>query len=481
MFTLEIDIYRLIFLSVFFVNFISIIVLIFKEQHRPYSITVWTIVILLLPIFGFFLYLIMGKGPSLKNQKRFYLKMQSDTKLAKFLNKNLKEFNKTDFFHQYNVKDIIEFNSKFNLAPLAVNNEVKIYTDISEQYEDMLSDILNAKKNINILYFIYRKDIIGSKLLEVLAQKAKEGVVVKLIVDDIGSLWTHRDFFKPLIDNGGEVLRFLPGVWKYLNRNLNYRNHRKMIIIDEKIAYTGGANIGDEYMNQGEIPWRDTHMRVLGDAVSLINLRFLQDYAYVANKDVSNDIIDFTKHKITNILPMQLISSGPDVETEEIKQTYIKLIYGAKERIWIQSPYYIPDDSFAEAIATAIRGGIDVRIMIPEIPDKKEVYYATKSYAGDMVRLGAKVYLYPAFIHSKTLVVDNEICSLGTFNIDIRSFKLHFELTMLMYGKEITTKMADIFMQDTDKCSLMDMGYLSIQTKTDRLLQTVMRLFSPLF
>jgi cardiolipin synthase len=222
-------------------------------------------------------------------------------------------------------------------------------------------------------------------------------------------------------------------------------------------------------------------MRVLGDAVSLINLRFLQDYSYVANKDVSNDIIDFTKHKITNILPMQLISSGPDVETEEIKQTYIKLIYGAKERIWIQSPYYIPDDSFAEAIATAIRGGIDVRIMIPEIPDKKEVYYATKSYAGDMVKLGAKVYLYPAFIHSKTLVVDNEICSLGTFNIDIRSFKLHFELTMLMYGKEITTKMADIFMQDIDKCSIMDMGYLSIQTKTDRLMQTVMRLFSPLF
>jgi cardiolipin synthase len=291
----------------------------------------------------------------------------------------------------------------------------------------MINDISNAKKTVNLLYFVYRKDVIGSKLLEVLAQKAKEGVKIKLIVDDIGSLWANRDFFKPLTESGGEVLRFLAGPWKYLNRNLNFRNHRKMIIIDNEIAYTGGANIGDEYMNQGEIPWRDTNMRVIGDAVALINLRFLQDYAYVANKDVSNLISDFGRHDVTKILPMQLISSGPDVVTEEIKQTYIKLIYGAKERIWIQTPYYIPDDSFADAVATAVRGGVDVRIMIPEIPDKKAVYYATKSYVSDMVKIGAKVYLYPAFMHSKTLIVDNEIASLGTFNIDIRSFKTDFE------------------------------------------------------
>jgi cardiolipin synthase len=407
--------------------------------------------------------------------------MQSDVKLAKFLQRNIKEFNKTDFFGQNNVKDIVEFNAKYNLAPLSINNDVKIYTDIAEQYEDMINDISDAKKSVNILYFVYRKDIIGAKLLEILVQKAREGVKIKLIVDDIGSLWANRGFFKPLIDGGGEVLRFLAGPWKYLNRNLNFRNHRKMVIIDNEIAYTGGANIGDEYMNQGEIPWRDTHMKVTGDAVALINLRFLQDYAYIANKDVSNLISDFGKHEVTKILPMQLISSGPDVLTEEIKQTYIKLIYGAKERIWLQTPYYIPDDSFADAVATAVRGGVDVRIMIPEIPDKKAVYYATKSYVSDMVKIGAKVYLYPAFIHSKTLVVDNEIASLGTFNIDIRSFKLHFELTMLMYGKEIVSKMADIFMNDVNKSAIMDEGYLRIQSKTERLMQMVMRLFSPLF
>lgn len=481
MFKLEIGIYWLVLLGFVLFNFLLIIFMIFKEHRKPYSIMVWTLVILLLPIFGFFLYFLIGKGPSLKNRKRFYIKMQSDTKLAKFLQRNIKEFNKTDFFEQNNVKDIIEFNSKYNLAPLAINNDVKIYTDISEQYEDMINDISNAKKTVNVLYFVYRKDVVGSKLLEVLAQKAKEGVKIKLIVDDIGSLWANRDFFKPLTESGGEVLRFLEGPWKYLNRNLNFRNHRKMVIIDNEIAYTGGANIGDEYMNQGEIPWRDTHMRVIGDAVALINLRFLQDYAYVANKDVSNLISDFGRHDVTKILPMQLISSGPDVVTEEIKQTYIKLIYGAKERIWIQTPYYIPDDSFTDAIATAVRGGVDVRIMIPEIPDKKAVYFATKSYVSDMVKIGAKVYLYPAFIHSKTLIVDNEVASLGTFNIDIRSFKLHFELTMLMYGKEIVAQMSDIFIDDINRSLIMDDGYLRIQSKTDRLMQTLMRLFSPLF
>ncbi len=467
----------LLLLVINILNFLVILFMVFKERKRTHSIMAWLLIFGTLPLIGFFIYIFLGKRPNIKQQKKFYLKIKKDTEIAGFLNKNLNKFQQLNLLNQSNITNIIKFNENYNMAPIAINNEVKIYTDISEQFEDMINDILNAKKSVNLQYFIYNKDSTGIRLRDVLAKKAAEGVLIKLIIDDIGSIWADRKFFKPLIENGAEVLRFLGSKWKYFNPNLNYRNHRKLVIIDDQTAYTGGANIGDEYMNKTKLPWRDTHMRVIGDAVVLIQVRFLQDYAYVTNKDILSAHINIPKNDIKNILPMQLISSGPDVETEEIKQTYIKLIYGAKKRIWIQTPYYIPDNSFIDAVTTAIRGGIDVRIMIPEYPDKKLVYYATKSYASDMQKIGGKVYLYPAFIHSKTLVVDEDICSLGTFNIDIRSFKLHFELTNLMYGKKITDQMAGIFMEDVKKSKMMNVNF----SKFELMLQGIMRLFSPIF
>jgi len=474
----EVDIYLFI---IIFLDLLSITIMIFKEQKRPSSIMVWSLLFIVLPLAGFVLYIFIGKGPSLKKQRAFYLKMQKDKKLARFLDDNLNNFKNLNLLQQENINDIVEFNAKYNLAAVAIYNEVTIYTDIVKQYDDMVSDILKAKKSINVLYFIYKTDSIGTRLRDALITKAKEGINIKLIVDDIGSMGANTKFFKHLVENGGEVLRFLEGKWKYLNFNINYRNHRKMVVIDDSIAYTGGANIGDEYMNKGKLPWRDTHMKVIGDGVALINLRFLQDYSYVTHKDVTHYVLSKPRNNVKNILPMQLISSGPDVANEEIKQTYIKLIYNAKKRIWIQSPYYIPDESFADAVSTAIKSGVDVRIMIPEIPDKRLVYYATKSYASDMAKLGAKVYFYPAFIHSKTLIVDDDICSLGTFNIDVRSFKLHFELTNLMYGNDITSKMADIFSADAQNSSMMDINYINMQSKHEKFMQAIMRLFSPIF
>ncbi|MEA5001621.1 MAG: cardiolipin synthase [Endomicrobiaceae bacterium] len=474
----DVDIYLF---AIIILDLLSIMIMIFKEQKRPSSIMVWSLLFIILPIAGFVLYIFIGKGPSLKKQRTFHLKMQTDKKLASSaLDDNLNKFKNLNISKQH-INDIVEFNAKYNLAAVAIYNDVTVYTDIAKQYEDMIADISNAKKSVNILYFIYKTDSIGTRLRDVLVQKAKEGVTIRLVVDDIGSMGAGDKFFKPLTDNGAEVLRFLQGKWKYLNFNINYRNHRKMVVIDDRIAYTGGANVGDEYMNKGKLPWRDTHMKVVGDGVYLINLRFFKDYSYVTHKDVIAYVLAKPKHNVTNILPMQLISSGPDVANEEIKQTYIKLIYNAKTRIWMQTPYYIPDESFADAVSTAVRSGVDVRIMIPEIPDKKLVYYATKSYASDMAKIGAKVYFYPAFIHSKTLIVDDDICSLGTFNIDVRSFKLHFELTNLMYGKEITSQMAGMFENDAQKSSIMDIEYINMQSKNEKFMQAIMRLFSPIF
>ena len=473
--------YLLITFIIIAFDFITIGYMLFKEQRKPNSIMIWLCTFILLPVAGFVLYLLIGKGPSLKKQRDFYKKMQKDKKFISYLKDNLSEFKKLNFSQQGNLNDTVEFNVKYNKAPIALNNDITIYTDISKQFDDMICDIQKATKSIDVLYFIYKKDNTGIKFRDVLIKKAKQGVKVKLIVDDIGSLWTDGKFFKPLIDCGGEFYRFLQGKWKYLNRNLNYRNHRKMVIIDDKIAYTGGANIGDEYLNKTKLNWRDTNIKIIGDGVALIKVRFLQDYYYVSGKNVKDFTSKFFESTINNVLPMQLISSGPDVKSEEIKETYIKMIYGAKKRVWIQTPYYIPDESFATAISTAVESGIDVRIMIPEIPDKKLVYYATKSYVSDMVKLGAKVYFYPGFLHSKTLIIDDGISSIGTFNIDIRSFKLHFEMTILLYGRTITNNMSDIFVEDMKKSSIMDDGYIKLMSKYDKFMQALMRLFSPLF
>ncbi len=473
--------YLLITFIIIIFDFITIGYMMFKEQRKPNSIMIWLLTFILLPVGGFVLYLLVGKCPSLKKQRDFYKKMQKDKKFLSFLKDNLGEYKKLNFSQQENLNDMIEFNVKYNKSPIALNNEVTIYTDISKQFDEMLSDIENAEKSVDILYFIYKKDDTGTRLRDALIKKAEQGIKVKLIVDDIGSLWTDGKFFKPLTDSGAEFYRFLKGKWKYLNRNLNYRNHRKMVIIDDKIAYTGGANIGDEYLNKTRLNWRDTNIKIVGDGVALIKIRFLQDYSYVCGKEVENSAAKFSEKVTANVLPVQLISSGPDVKSEEIKETYIKMIYGAKKRVWIQTPYYIPDESFATAVSIAVESGIDVRIMIPEIPDKKLVYYATKSYAADMAKLGAKVYFYPGFLHGKTLIIDDGISSVGTFNIDIRSFKLHFEMTTLLYGRTVTDKMADIFIEDMKKSTVMDEGYIKLMSKKEKFMQAVMRLFSPLF
>ena len=228
------------------------------------------------------------------------------------------------------------------------------------------------------------------------------------------------------------------------------------------------------------MPWRDTHLRIVGDAVSALNLRFLQDYAYASDTKIDLSTFALKEHEVHNLLPAQVVSCGPDWAEQNLKQTYIKLIYMAKKRIWIQTPYYIPDEAFQGAIKSAINSGVDVRIMIPGVPDKKLVYYATKSYIADLVKAGAKVYFHPKFLHSKTMLIDDEISSIGTFNLDIRSFQLHFELTNFVYGREFGLTSKNIFLADQSISKQWTKQDVKNRTKRERFLEYIMRLFSPL-
>ena len=465
---------------VYLLNLIAIIVMIFRERRKPQSILVWSLAFYALPIVAFVFYIFVGRGPRLSKKKKYLGKVLAGERYYKILEESYAHLESASVDLSNETRDFIKFCTKYNKSPCLAFNDMEVFTDIGMQYERMLEDIANAKQYINVLYFIYKDSKIGRRLRDVLVKKAKQGVIVRVLVDDIGSWRTGTRFFKPIQEAGGEVIQFLSSRLRYFNRNVNYRNHRKIVVVDGEVAYTGGANIGDEYANMGKLPWRDTHLRIVGDAVAALNLRFLQDYAYATNKKIDLATFSIKEHSVNNLLPVQVVSCGPDWSEQNLKQTYIKLIYMAKKRIWIQTPYYIPDEAFQGAIKSAINSGVDVRIMIPGVPDKKLVYYATKSYVADLVEAGAKVYFYPKFLHSKTMLIDDEISSIGTFNLDIRSFQLHFELTNFIYGREFGLTAKNIFLADQSVSKQWTRQDVNNRTRTEKFLEYIMRLFSPL-
>jgi len=322
-----------------------------------------------------------------------------------------------------------------------------------------------------------------------LTKKAKQGVEVRVLYDHVGSLNTPSRMFNKLKKAGGKVTRFFPlSFGTYCS--VNYRNHRKIVVIDGQIGYVGGINIGDEYMEgaKGKYkrlrPWRDTHLRIVGTSVMFLQERFLMDW-YYATKDESINEDDKLKKFFHNDggagkVGIQIVSSGPDLSGEQIKMGYIKMINSAKDKVYLQTPYFIPDDSFLEALKIAAMSGIDVRIMIPLIPDKKFVYRATTSYIHDLLECGIKVYLYKGFLHSKMVVVDGEIASIGTANLDIRSFLLDFEINAFIYDTKFTQKCVDIFEADVEKSEILTMEKYKARGVGTKIEEAISRLFSPL-
>lgn len=473
----------------YFINFLSIIVTIYVERKKPLAATVWILILTCLPIFGFLLYFIFGRNLR-PNQKRvFRLKKEYDLIYNKWLLKEKYLLSSEEkLFNDNNIapyKDIIAMNMNSSRSIYSQDNDVQIFTNGKEKYKALLKDIENAKETINLLYFIIKNDKIGKKIVDALTRKAKQGIEVRFLYDHVGSLRTPSRMFNKLKKAGGKVARFFPlSFGTYCS--INYRNHRKIAVIDGNIGYVGGINIGEEYMGKNKklTPWRDTHLRIAGTAVMFLQERFLMDW-YYATKDESINEEGLLRKFLPNRrgignIGMQVVSSGPDSNGEQIKMGYIKMINSAKEKIYLQTPYFIPDDSFLEALKIAAMSGIDVRIMIPLKPDKKFVYHATTSYIRDLLDYGIKVYLYEGFLHSKMVAVDGKVVSIGTANLDIRSFLLDFEINVFIYNTEFAQKCMEIFEADMAKSQVMTIERYRARGVITKLEEGISRLFSPL-
>ncbi|HWJ76602.1 cardiolipin synthase [Ureibacillus composti] len=466
-------------------NTIFAITVIFLERKDASSTWAWVLVLFFLPLLGFILYLMLGR--QLRKKHLFRWEGSKDIGIDKLISYQLEalEENTLEFksLHVENHKELIQLNLKTSTAVLTQDNEVKIYDDGAEKFESLIEDILLAKDHIHIQYYIFKLDNLGQRIIDVLKKKAKQGVKVRILYDEMGSRAVKKRNFQELTKLGGEVEVFFPSILPLFNPRLNFRNHRKIVVIDGRIGYIGGFNVGDEYLglNKKFGYWRDTHLRIEGSSVHPLQTRFLLDW-----NQASNNSIDYSEHYFPAIpkkgdVALQIVSSGPDSEWQTIKNGYLKLLMSAKKYIYIQTPYFIPDSSFLNAIEIAALSGIDVRIMIPNKPDHMFVYWATYSYVGNLLKSGAKVYIYEkGFIHAKMIVIDDEASTVGTANIDVRSFSLNFEVNAFLYDHQISHELAEIFEKDIFDCTELTLERYESRSLLIKFKESISRLLSPI-
>lgn len=468
-------------------NFFLLFFMIFLEKKKPQSIIAWMTILTFLPAIGFLFYVLLGSGLSVRTRRMIRKKKISEKDLLKKFDWKETLGNLALSSEIIEDKEIAEFCFNQGVYPCLYNN-VKIFNFGMEKITALKEDLLNAKSTINMEYYIFANDHVGREIMEILIQKAKEGVKVKLLYDSVGSKKTRKSFFNRLKKAGGQVADFFPPFLhiRMINLKLNYRNHRKIVVIDGKIAYTGGINIRDDHMGACKRlrPWRDTHIRIEGSGAFPLQNLFLNDWRYAFKEDEKAD--DYIKEGYFNAptkkgsVAMQVLSSGPDSQSPQIKEAFIKLITNAKKRVYIQTPYFVPDDAFYSAIRIAVQSGVDVRIMLPKKPDKKVVYLPTLSYAKEMADMGIKIYLYHGFLHSKTMIIDDNKLSIGTCNMDNRSFSLNFEDTVLIYSKEKNEEYTRQFAKDLTNSTYADTEYFKRFPLLRKMGQAFFRLLSPL-
>jgi len=470
---------------IYIVNICMAMIVIFLERKDPTATLAWVLVLLIFPGFGFLLYLLLAQNFSRK--QLFIMKVYAKKTFGDYI-KVQKELFSTGglVFNDKNIeiyKDLIKMNLFYYGFSYTQNNEIEIYTDGERKFQELFNSLENAKDHIHMEYYIIRNDDLGNKLFDILSKKAKEGVEVRLLYDSVGGRQISKDKIEKLKGSGVKVAVFFASTVPFINFKINYRNHRKIVVIDGIVGFVGGFNVGNEYMglNNKIGYWRDTHLKIRGDAVIDLQTRFFLDWSHASKQELMFLPKYFPDNRIQGKVGIQIISSGPDKSDEVIKSNYVKMINSAKKSILIQTPYFIPDASVFEAIKIAAASGVDVRIMIPCKPDHPFVYWATYWYCGGLLKYGVKVYIYEyGFLHAKTLVIDGTVASVGTANFDVRSFKLNFECNAIIYDTKTSQMLYDIFTDDLNYSMELTRELYLERGILIRFKESVCRLLAPL-
>ena len=466
---------RTIFELLLLLTIISVGGILITENRHPVKTFCWILIICILPVFGLVLWFFFGTS---KRNKRLI-----DEKQLKVL--------KSIVVRTY--PDRIEENIQGNSADLSKllwmtgrsiplkGNSLKVYTVCQEMYDDLVRDLKTATDHIHFEFFKFEDDQIGRRIGEILIAKARAGVQVRVQYDHVANYFRGK-FYNWLKEGGVEVEPFLKVSLPFLSSDTNYRNHRKIVIIDGRIGYAGGMNIAQRYatgIKRGN--WRDTHFRVVGPAVSEMQVVFLTDWCF-SRKELLDDQRFFPRVESDDNVTMQIASSGPMDQWNVTMQGMMRIITRAKSYVYIQSPYLIPTEPVMSALRDTALAGVDVRLMIPYHGDRGVIpALASRSYVAQALEAGVKVYFYNGgYLHAKTIVSDDEIVTIGSTNLDVRSFEQDFEINAFIYDSNLAVQMKEIFLRDQDDCSWVTAEQWAYRPKLEKVKESVARLFSPL-
>ncbi len=474
-----------------YINLILSVVVVFFQRRDPKAVWTWLLVLYFVPIFGFLLYLMLCQD---YHKSRMFRVKEVEDRLAhpvkeqeRLIQGAMDQIAKSPW---RDYEPLVLYNLETSGAVLTSDNSVEIFTDGEAKFSDLKEELRKAEKYIHIQYYIIKNDELFQSIIPILKERAAAGVEVRVLYDGMGGRFMPARVWKELRSCGIRTAEFFPPILGRLQLRMNYRNHRKIVVIDGKAGYVGGFNIGREYISRDPKfgYWRDTHLKIRGSAVYSLQIRFALDWNYASKENLFRDgkYFGMGNEDVRAALNhpgvmMQIIASGPDAGNRQIRNNYIQLITRARRHIYIQTPYFIPDDAALSALKFAAESGVDVRLMIPCKPDHPFVYWATYSYMGDLLAAGAKCYTYEnGFLHAKGVMVDGMVSCVGTANMDIRSFELNFEVNATIYDEGVTKRLEDKFREDLKLCREVTRADYAQRKLWIRFKEQSCRLLSPL-
>lgn len=458
------------------VTLLAIISILYIERKKPEEALAWVLILILFPVGGLVFYLVFGstfrfKLRRLRLKKRHYEEYE---KLQEYNPRKKVEKTKDPFL------EVLRFHENYSNSNFTQNNSVKIFTEGQEKFESLFKDIKQAEKHIHLLYFGIKNDDVGKELASLLAEKSREGVEVRLLYDRLGSLFTPKKFFRELIASGGKVCTIRPFLL-----DINYRNHRKIVVIDGRVGYTGGMNIGRKYAggHPRRKPWRDTHLRLKGEVVQKLQFIFLNDWI-VAKKKVEEGVFSrldefFPQPEKAGNTGIQVVASGAD-DDQNIKMGYLRMIGSAKKKIWLQTPYLVPDETVFNGLLVAAASAIDVKIMLPSIPGNRFLKHTTNYNIGRLIDFGVRVFFYKGYIHAKTVTIDGQLSCIGSVNLDVRSLEINDEIYVYFHDPAFTAKYEEVFQKDLKTCVELDYEKFKQRGAWARFWEGIFSFFSPL-
>ncbi len=471
--------------ALYFLTLISVIFNVILENRNPVRTLAWIVVMVAIPLAGFLFYFYFGVN--YRKIKMFSRKGLGDMKWLQYMSEDQKQLIKKSEFLQRRdtvaVRKLMTLLLNNSKALLTRYNQVEVLDNGVETFPALFKALWQAKKFIHLEYYIMNEGRLLTELKNILLAKAAEGVEIRIIYDDVGSWSLSKGFVRELRTAGIQIYPFLPVRFRQFARKANYRNHRKIAVIDGVVGFVGGLNIADRYVDgvPGIGVWRDTHLKVIGEAVTSLQVIFLIDWYFVRQKLLLNKDEYLPYVKADSNVVVQTVTSGPDSDWASIQQSYFTLINMAKRYVFISTPYFMPGETTLNSLKTAAMSGVDVRILLPHKSDSKLTYWCTRSYIEELLEAGVKIYWYKKGInHCKVIITDGIVASVGSANMDIRSFEQNFEVNMIIYDREVVKKLATDFANDLKDSVESTIQHWKFRHKRERVYESMARLFAPL-